>query len=80
MLPRQRVSTNRCHGEDAALITLHVRFFGRMKVETFHDYRWENKTELVTAVEDYLKFYNEDRITNMLGGLTIEEHRRMMTA
>ncbi|MBY0790472.1 IS3 family transposase [Corynebacterium pseudokroppenstedtii] len=51
-----------------------------MKVETFHDYRWENKTELVTAVEDYLKFYNEDRITNMLGGLTIEEHRRMMTA
>ena len=51
-----------------------------MKVEMFHNYRWKSKVKLAAAVEEYLKFYNKDRVTNTLGGLTIEEHRRMMTA
>ncbi len=51
-----------------------------MKVDLFHDYRWHRKTELAAAVEDYLKFYNNDRITNPLGGLTIEKHHHMLTA
>ncbi|MCF6779423.1 IS3 family transposase [Corynebacterium sp. MC-21] len=55
-------------------------FFGWMRVEMFHDYRWKSKIKLAAAVEDYLKFYNTGRITNTLGGLTIEERRRMMTA
>ncbi|MDN8624226.1 MULTISPECIES: IS3 family transposase [Corynebacterium] len=55
-------------------------FFGRMTVEMFHDYHWHRKTELAATVEDYLKFYNTEHITNTLGGLTTEEHHRMMTA
>lgn len=50
-------------------------FFGRMKVEIFHDYRWHR---IVATVEDYPEFYYTERTANTLGGLTIDEHRRMM--
>ena len=73
---RKSMSRRGCSPDNAAC----EAFFGRMKVEMFHDYRWKSKVKLAAAVEDYLKFYNTGRITNSLGGLTIEEHRRMMTA
>ncbi|MDN8625186.1 hypothetical protein [Corynebacterium kroppenstedtii] len=37
-------------------------------------------TTLAPAVENYLWFYNNNRITNTLGRLTIKEHRRRMAA
>lgn len=46
-----------------------------MKVEIFHDYRWHR---IVATVEDYPEFYYTERTANTLGGLTIDEHRRMM--
>lgn len=73
---RKSMSRRGCSPDNAAC----EAFFGRMKVEMFHDYRWHRKADLAEAVEDYLKFYNTGRITNTLCGLTIEQHRRMMTA
>lgn len=55
-------------------------FFGRMKAEMYHGILWHRKVDLVEAVKDYLHFYNTTRITNSLGGRTIDEHRRMMVA
>nr|WP_157108823.1 IS3 family transposase [Corynebacterium aquilae] len=53
-------------------------FFGRLKVEMFHDYKWSKKTELAQAVEDYLQFCNNSRISNALDGMTIAEHQHML--
>ena len=73
---QKSMSRKGCSPDNAAC----EAFFGRMKVEMFHDYRWESKVALAAAVEDYLKFYNTERISTRLGGLTIEEHRRMLVA
>lgn len=50
-------------------------FFGRMKTEMHYGIRWETKAALKGAIENYLVFYNEERIKASLGGLSIKEHR-----
>lgn len=50
-------------------------FFGRMKTGMYYGIRWETKAALKGAIENYLVFYNEERIKASLGGLSIKEHR-----
>lgn len=50
-------------------------FFGRMKTEMYYGIRWETKAALKGAIENYLVFYNEERIKASLGGLSIKGHR-----
>jgi len=44
-------------------------FFGRLKTEIFYDQEFEYKSldELRKAIEDYIKYYNEDRIVVRFG-------------
>lgn len=41
----------------------------------YYGIRWETKAALKGAIENYLVFYNEERIKASLGGLSIKEHR-----
>lgn len=50
-------------------------FFGRMKTEMHYGVRRETEAALKGAIENYLVFYNEERIKASLGGLSIKEHR-----
>lgn len=50
-------------------------FFGRMKVEMYYGLKWERVSDLEAAIDDYIDFYNNRRITVKLGGMTIAEHR-----
>lgn len=50
-------------------------FFGRMKTEMYYGIRWKRASELEEAIDDYIDFYNNRRITAKLDGMTIAEHR-----
>ena len=47
-------------------------FFGKMKNEMFYGHEYEFKTldQLKEAMEEYIKYYNEERIKVKLKGLT----------
>ena len=47
-------------------------FFGKMKNEMFygHEYEFESLEQLKKEMEEYIKYYNEKRITVKLKGLT----------
>lgn len=52
-------------------------FFGKMKNEMFYGYEYSFKTldELKLAMEEYIEYYNTQRITTKLKGLTPVEYR-----
>ena len=52
-------------------------FFGRMKNEMFYGYEYEFKTldELEIAMREYIEYYNTQRITVKLKGLTPVQYR-----
>lgn len=52
-------------------------FFGVMKNEMFYGHEYEFKTleELEKAIRDYIKYYNEKRITVKLKGLSPIQYR-----
>lgn len=52
-------------------------FFGLLKTEMYYDQEDEYKTidDLIKAVEDYIYYYNNDRIKSRLKGLTPIEYR-----
>jgi transposase InsO family protein len=52
-------------------------FFGVMKNEMFygHEYEFETLEELENAIRDYIKYYNEKRITVKLKGLSPIQYR-----
>ena len=52
-------------------------FFGRMKTEMFYGHTWTSAAQLETAINDYLIFYNTERLKTSLGG-TIQENRDKM--
>lgn len=54
--------------------------FGRLKVEMYFGEGWEKRTlaELREAVDEYLHWYNEERIKISLGGLSPLQYRRKM--
>ncbi len=47
-------------------------FFGKMKNEMFygHEYEFETLQQLKEAMEEYIRYYNEERIKVKLKGLT----------
>lgn len=50
-------------------------FFGRMKVEMYHGYKWETTEKLARAIDKYISWYNNQRIKTSLGGQSIANHR-----
>lgn len=52
-------------------------FFGIMKREMFYGYEYEFKTlqDLQLEMEKYIDYYNNERITEKLKGLTPVEYR-----
>lgn len=50
-------------------------FFGRMKTEMYYGIRWNKASELKSAIDEYIDFYNNRRIKMSLGGISIREHR-----
>ena len=53
-------------------------FFGRMKTEMYYGVKWKRASDLEAAIDDYIDFYNNRRITLKLDGMTIAEHRDML--
>lgn len=39
------------------------------------EYKYHNLQELTQAIEEYIEYYNEERIKNRLKGLTPKEYR-----
>lgn len=50
-------------------------FFGRLKNEMFYFRSWPEVAELEAAVNEYIDYYNNERIKVSLGGLSIAEYR-----
>jgi transposase InsO family protein/transposase-like protein len=55
-------------------------FFGRLKVEMFYSRQWLSTTieEFVTALDDYISWYNDVRIKRSLGFRSPAEHRGIL--
>ena len=55
-------------------------FFGRLKNELFYSRDWINTTieEFVSALDAYISWYNEARITMSLGFKKPMQHRRSL--
>lgn len=50
-------------------------FFGTLKSELFYLKRFETVEELSAALDEYIRYYNHDRIKSKLGGLSPVEFR-----
>ena len=52
-------------------------FFSTIKSEMFYDqeYKYKNTDELITAIKDYIDYYNYDRIRTKLKGLSPVQYR-----
>lgn len=53
-------------------------FFGRMKTESVHPGRWEERTrdEVLVPVDEYLRWYNHGRIKRSLGWMSPVQYRQ----
>ncbi|RTE47632.1 IS3 family transposase, partial [Actinotignum sanguinis] len=47
-----------------------------MKTEIYYGKKWATTDELCEAIDEYMLFYNQKRITLKFDGLTITEHRQ----
>lgn len=50
-------------------------FFGLMKQEMYHGVTYHSYEELKTAIEQYIKYYNEQRIKEKLGWKSPVQYR-----
>lgn len=50
-------------------------FFGRMKTEMYYGLRWSSISALEKAIDEYIDFYNNERIKISLGGISIRDYR-----
>lgn len=55
-------------------------FFHTMKVELYYEHRYDSKAELIQAMKDWIKYYNQDRIKHKLKGKTPIEYRHLALA
>lgn len=55
-------------------------FFGRLKNEFFYREPWKGVSieSFIEQLDEYLVWYNNERIKLSLGGVSIAEHRKMM--
>ena len=57
---------------DNALIE---NFFGHLKTEMFHGERFNSVNELIDSIEEYIDWYNNERIQERLKGMTPMQYR-----
>lgn len=50
-------------------------FFGIMKSELLYLHRWNTLDEFETALDEYIEYYNKDRIKLRLGGMSPAQYR-----
>ena len=50
-------------------------FFGRLKVEMFYGEQFENVEAFIQALDDYIYYYNNDRISLKLKGMSPVQYR-----
>ncbi|MDQ0076691.1 putative transposase [Arthrobacter oryzae] len=55
-------------------------FFGHLKEELFHRVRFLNADALTAALHEYIRWYNTERISTKLKGLSPVEYRAQMLA
>ncbi|WP_162943725.1 IS3 family transposase, partial [Arthrobacter celericrescens] len=55
-------------------------FFGHLKEELFHHVRYLNTDALETALNEYIRWYNNDRISTKLEGLSPVQYRAQALA
>lgn len=55
-------------------------FFGRLKNEMFYGYSWTDTTiaQFIEELNEYIKWYSEDRIKLSLGGMSPIDYRRSL--
>lgn len=70
------MSKKGCTGDNAAC----EGFFGRLKKEMFYNKDWSgvNIFEFMQELNDYISWYNEERIKMSLGNLSPVECRRKL--
>ncbi|MDZ3995585.1 IS3 family transposase ISPsy8 [Pseudomonas sp. Teo4] len=54
-------------------------FFGTLKAEFFYLKRFESVEELKAGLEEYIRYYNHDRIKQKLNGLSPVDYRTQVT-
>ena len=55
-------------------------FFSVLKREIYDGYVYRSREELVRTIEDFIRYYNNDRIKEKLGGLSPKQYRERMTS
>ena len=55
-------------------------FFGILKQEIYYGNTFKSFNELKKKIEEYIKYYNEDRIKEKLGYLSPVEFRKLNAA
>ena len=50
-------------------------FFGHLKTEMFHGETFNTVNELITSIEEYIDWYNRDRLQERLKGMTPMQYR-----
>ena len=53
-------------------------FFSVLKREIYDGYVYRSRQELVWAIECFIRYYNNDRIKEKLGGLSPKQYRERM--
>lgn len=54
--------------------------FSILKREIYDGYVYRSRKELKKAIEEFIRYYNEDRIKEKLGGLSPKQYREQMKA
>ena len=52
-------------------------FFHTMKVELYYEQHYKTKRELITAMKEWISYYNRERIKHKLKGKTPIEYRNL---
>lgn len=55
-------------------------FFSILKGEIYDGCAYGSRKELKKAIEEFISYYNEDRIKEKLGGLSPRQYREQMKA
>ena len=53
-------------------------FFSVLKREIYDGYVYRSRKDLVRAIEHFIRYYNNDRIKEKLGGLSPKQYREQM--
>ena len=60
--------------------TVAEKFFGIMKSELLYAEKFNTTEEFITALEEYIDYYNNNRIKNRLNGKSPVQYRALIQA